>query len=1098
MPLSPRFLSIFFALFLSGCAALAYQSTWGRLLHRVFGVSDLAIATVLASFFLGLGLGSALGGRWARKVKRPALLYAVFEFAIGLFALGSIWLIPRVHSIYSAIGTDASFELLTIIRLGIAMAILLPPTILMGATLPVLIAVLESPRSGWTSPATWLYATNTLGAVAGAGATGLWLVPVLGTRLTITVAAVLSIVAGVLVAVFWWKARVVGSGPIEARDEEGGEQKAPGALAGEGLPWLAVLLAGLTGFAALTGEVLWTRVLRYILQGTTQAFAAMLVNYLFGIAIGSLLADALVRRGRSPTKTFAATQLVLALLTVFSMVTAPQILRLMGLIHENGTLVPHEAWVILVISALLLLPIALVSGMSIPLAWKISGSSTHDAPRWAGRVLASNTIGGLVGSLAAGFVLVPIAGIEVSLLFVCAIYLVGAAIALRFAVPARVVPRVVAIGSPLLLGVIILGLEPKLDLPFLLSAQNDATNAIINGPGESWSEPIVFLEEGRNTTVHVSVSPENMRVFNDGRPESRMREVNPGFGRSLALLGGLPTFHAEKRDKALVIGFGAGHTVTTMLAGRWKQVDVVELERAVINAARLMHNIAKRPFPLDDSRARLRIDDARAFLVLTEPESYDAIVSQPSHPWLAGSSALYTREFFEEARSALRPGGVITIWINLFRIQLRQVRCVIATFQSVFPNVSVYFVGGSDLIILGSDEPLELDERMENRIADVAMQRILGPLEISSLLDLVGYFEMDSDAARDFGLGGEVMSDDRPLLEFELARVSPTTMVEFSEFDTALVKTPWLGRESFAQIERGRRVGILQKRIDVTYIRPEALKRVALSMPFAELRGAEEMFLEALIAERTGQIEKALEIYDRIENPFAAASSDELRFKGKRFTEVVERAARRKVAPSNPYYLIAASLLSGREETVATVLDSVKTVVETSKSPLRRVAEIYAVGGCPAVLSDPSLLEVAAHDVVVSWVGLRCSLVQGRGDLAKSYGDHWMHMRAANSHRETDLAESCYTNGNIDAALVHARYALDSNPANALAAKVLAQAFHKLGRTEEAMSVLDLAARETSGLPTNSVITQIAKELSGDFGGFVRSVPLENSSISTP
>ncbi len=1098
MPLSTRFLSIFLAFFLSGCAALVYQSTWGRLLHRVFGISDLAIATVLASFFLGLGLGSVLGGRWARKVKRPELLYAVFELAIGLFAFGSIWIIPRIQTIYSAIGAGAPFELLTVIRLGLAMVILLPPTILMGATLPILIAVLARPRSGWTSPATWLYATNTFGAVAGAGAAGLWLVPVLGTKLTITVAALLSIAAGALVAAFWWKIPVAESAPDEARHKVGPKQKAPGPQVVAGLPWLAVFLAGLTGFAALSGEVLWTRVLRYILQGTTQSFAAMLVNYLLGIAIGSLVADAIVKRGRSPTKAFAVTQLVLALLTVFSMISSPQLLRLMGLIHENGDLVPHEPWVILVVSAFLLLPIALMSGMSIPLAWRISGSSAHDAPRWAGRILASNTFGGLVGSLLAGFFLVPLAGIEASILVVCFIYIIGAAIALRFVVPARVVPRVIAIGAPLLLGVLILRLEPSLDVPYLLSAQSDSTAAIIRGPGETWREPVVFLEEGRNTTVHVKVSPSDMRMYNDGRQESGMQKADPGFGSALALLGGLPTFHAEKRDKALVIGLGAGHTVTTMLAGGWKQVEVVELEPAVVNAARFMHKVAKRPFPIDDSRARLHIDDARAFLVLTEPESYDAIVSQPSHPWLAGSSALYTREFFEETRRALKPGGIVTIWVNLFRIQIRHVQCVMATFQSVFPNVNVLVVGENDLIIIGSNEPLELNERVDARMGDAQLQRVLGPLQLRSGLDLVRHLEMDSDAARDFAAAGEVMSDDRPLLEFELARVPSASGVSLAELDEALLKNPWLGRKAFAGIERDRRVGFLQKRIVSAFFRPKALQRVELSIPQAELTEDEVTFLQAMIAERTGQVEKALGLYDRVENPVAAASSDELRFRERRFDEIVERAARSKSASSNPYYVVAASLMTGRQEAVGAALESVKAVFSKSKSPINAVAETFAAGGCPAVVSEPGFLEVAASDEAVSWLGLKCSLQQGREELATSYSGRWMHARIAKSHRETSRAKNCFAGGNFEAAVVYARYALSSNPSNALAAKVLARAYQKLGRTEEAMNVLERASRNTKGLPTSGLITKTAKALGGDFSDLVEQTPSEDSFATTP
>ncbi|HJL27506.1 MAG TPA: fused MFS/spermidine synthase, partial [Polyangiaceae bacterium LLY-WYZ-15_(1-7)] len=191
--------SPFLALFLSGLAALIYQTAWGRMLHRVFGVSDLAIATVLATFFLGLGLGSALGGRGGSRNERPARLYAALEIAIGAWALLSILLIPNVHGLYASFGSDQSFTVLTALRFTLALLILLPPTLLMGATLPVLIAAVSRRGIDWGGRATGLYATNTLGAVAGAGLTGLLLVPRFGARMSIVLAAVASFGAAAVV-----------------------------------------------------------------------------------------------------------------------------------------------------------------------------------------------------------------------------------------------------------------------------------------------------------------------------------------------------------------------------------------------------------------------------------------------------------------------------------------------------------------------------------------------------------------------------------------------------------------------------------------------------------------------------------------------------------------------------------------------------------------------------------------------------------------------------------------------------------------------------------------------------------------------------------
>ncbi|MEM9075156.1 MAG: hypothetical protein AAGE52_42050, partial [Myxococcota bacterium] len=583
-----RIISLYVALFLSGTAALVYQSTWGRMLQRVFGVSDLAVATVLATFFLGLGLGSALGGRWGRKVRRPARAYALLEVAIGAWALLSLLLIPNVHDVYAAIGGGMGFGALTIIRFLIAIFILLPPTLLMGATLPILIAATARQGVAWSSSATWLYATNTLGAVVGAGITGLYLVPSFGAKVSVVVAACASFAAAIIVYVVWR-----GASDTEEKEEPSERVPVPSRVR------LAMTLAAIAGLASLASEVLWTRVLRLVVQGTTQAFAAMLVNYLIGIALGSIIAERLMRKpNRNPTVLFAGTQLLLGILTVAAIYVGSQLPRLAVLVQGSTNIVPHEAWVILALSSFLLLPLALVLGTSVPLAWRIAGGGTDDASEHSGRVLAANTLGGLFGSLGAGFLLIPgfaaalegsdpadirVSAVELSLLAVVFVHLLAATIALVSAARTSI-QRIFGMTGPLAVGVVLVLIGPSLNLPFLLDAWYDPSSAVVTGPDDYWRNNVVFLEEGRNTTVSILDRSSTLRLFNDGRPESGFGEDDPGFGEELAVLGSLPVIFAEKHERAMVIGLGAGHTTAVLLGGPWQQVDVVELEGAVVNA----------------------------------------------------------------------------------------------------------------------------------------------------------------------------------------------------------------------------------------------------------------------------------------------------------------------------------------------------------------------------------------------------------------------------------------------------------------------------------------------------------------------------------
>jgi len=1052
------------ALFLSGSAALVYQSVWGRMLQRVFGVSDLAIATVLATFFLGLGLGSALGGRWG-KSQRPARVYAILEIGIGAWALLSLLLIPRVHDVYAAIGADAGFGLLTFIRLLIAIFVLLPPTMLMGATLPILIATVSKRGVDWSSGATGLYATNTFGAVLGAGITGLFLVPKLGARTSILVAACASFAAAIVVFGFW--SRVP---PRTDADDDATPPPRRGLR--EPLPSrvrLAMLLAFVAGLASLASEVLWTRVLRMVVQGTTQAFAAMLVNYLVGIALGSLLADRLLRNPkRDPVFAFGVSQLVLAGLTVLAMLVGAHLPRFLVLMQGNTNVVPHDPGIILGVSAILLFPLALALGTSVPLAWKIAGGDADEAAEHSGRVLATNTIGGLLGSLGAGFLLVPLAGVELAILIVMLVHCIAASIALyhRYA-RSSFLAMLGAIFVPLFLAVGVVALQPSLHLPYLLDAWYDGYKALMEGPGEEWKDNVVFLEEGRNTTVTILNREGSLRLFNDGRPESGFGGGDPGFGEELATLGSLSTIFADQRETAMVIGLGAGHTTTVMLGGPWERIDVVELEHAVVNAARQLHTDRGKDFPLDDPRTNLIVDDARAQLVLAEEGSYDAIVSQPSHPWLAGSSALYTVEFFREAKRALRSGGTLALWSNLFRMDVRHLKSIVATLLEVFDHVQAYVVETSSFIFVASDQPLEIDAEVAARISDEGLRPWLQPFALDDVIDYVGALELDTAGAHAWSEGAPLIVDDRPALEFALARIPHFDSISQAQMDRALMQVPWMNEATFAEIPESLRADLIIQRIEYAHLRPEAVHRVRLALDDLPLPPEQRALIEGVLADQAGDVRAALAAFERAgADERAIYRADDIRTEERLYGQLIEVARTREALPTNAKPFLDAALALDRPSAMRTALELAERIGRSSDEPLMRIVRARLEHGCRGLreaIADPEN-EGGVMREHVQWQAMRCAFADGDLEVAATHQrDHIRLRRGAASHLQREGEEADNANVLGYALRKYAR-AHKAWPGNAAAAAGLARLLARFGDEDRAEEVLERAYDYGEGL----------------------------------
>jgi len=1058
-----RHLSLYVALFLSGAAALAYQTTWGRMLDRVFGVGDLAVATVLAAFFLGLGIGSAYGGRIAKSLSRPAWVYAALELGIGAWALLSLLLIPNVHSIYAWLGAGAGFGVVTVIRFTLALALLLPPTIFMGATLPVLIRVVAKSGESWSRQATMLYVINTLGAATGAGLTGLALLPRLGNRMTLICAAGASIFGGLLVLSLFRR-----HGQVAAEEELGTETEAEEPEEPEeSRLGLACALAFMAGQAALAGEVLWTRVLRIVLHGTTPAFASMLVCYLVGIAGGSLIAERLGRKGNAG-RIFAWLQVLMGLLTVGAMYLAPHLPRILGIVSGEADLDPYRTWTMLATAAVLLLPLSLVLGTSVPLAWRLAGGGADVAAENAGRVLAWNTIGGLIGSLLAGFVMVPSFGISLSLAIVAVVHFETAVVAFR-GLSVRLRDKLIAILAPNVAVVAILGVKPDIDLPFLLHARNDAITAIVEGPAApTWEDQIISLREGRNTTVTITDEDGLWRLYNDGRPESGFGGDPPGFGAELSMLGSLPVLFANQTERAMVIGLGAGHTTAVMLGGDWEQLDVVELEEAVVDAARELYEHEEEPFPLDDERAHLVVDDARARLVLSPPATYDAIVSQPSHPWLAGSSALYTHEFLEEAARALKDDGVMVLWVNLFRTELATLQTVTATLRSVFPYGHGFVVEDSSWILVASRQPIPLNERVAERVRVEGLRPYMEPQGLDHIIDLAAVRELDQVGFEAFGRDAEIISDDKPLLEFILAQTASGMSIGYTEIDWAVYDTPWISPEAFDELPENNRDEILLARIREVENRVPGLDRFEASLAALTMPDDDRSLILGTLYEARGHVRTALGHYDASTDHDAAHAADELRLAERAFYRLVTVARDRSTMPDSARPFLTAALVTEREADMDRALAVATEANNADDTTLVDVVQAYRDEGCEGVLATPSLEAEAPRNEHVAFLATRCAFQAGDDLTATRFLAERTRVRRALALDEGKKGREAENSGNVGRAIRHFRRCLMANPAHGPSAAALARILADRDRLDEATEILRRAAQAAEGLPQST------------------------------
>jgi spermidine synthase len=757
--------------FLSGATGLVYEVVWLRLLGLIFGHTVHAITTVLAAFMAGLALGSFLFARWAGRIRNPIRAYGWLEIGIGAYCAllpVLLWLASFFYlGLHRMLGL--SFGAFSLAQFLIVSVLLLTPTTLMGGTLPVLSQALVRRETGVGRSVGVLYAVNTLGAVAGVALAGYALLPMLGNRTTIAIAAIANVTVGV-VALMYGRGR---DGSRRATVPPLAPGPAAGAAAVAALletPSLGALLTvtalGVSGAVSMVYEVAWTRALALVIGSSTYAFTSMLVAFLVGIAGGSAVYSWLWGARRPSPASFAAIQTGLGLTVGLTLLAFPRMPDLFLAAVRWSDSPSFVQLIQILVSAGSLLPSTLLIGATFPCAVAVAARATVPVGEQVGRVYAANTLGAIAGTVLAGFALIPAIGVHASIKVGVVVNLL-LAIALFAAAPRLTrVWRWGGLGAALLTAMGVVFVPPWNQRVMTSGPAVYAKQYLQRGFNEALRrQEVLFYRDGISATVSVLREGAHLYLRVNGKTDASTGTDMP----TQLMSGHLPLLLHPEPHTVLVIGLGSGITAGAIARYPITRLDVVELEPAVVEASRFFAEVHRDV--LTDPRVHTVVADGRNFL-LTTSERYDVIASEPSNPWIGGMATLFSVEFFQLARAHLRPGGIMLQWLQGHNLDPADLRTVVRTFRTAFPATSIWNSTRGDYLLLGRAEPTPLDLNQIKTWYQMnpGLASELRQLGIRGWSGVLGYFMLgEKDAAR-LATNGGLNTDDRLPLEFSAPR----------------------------------------------------------------------------------------------------------------------------------------------------------------------------------------------------------------------------------------------------------------------------------------------------------------------------------------
>src|SRR5688572_2882686 len=731
LSVAQRWLPALLLLFIgSGCAALIYEVVWFQLLQLSIGSSAVSLGVLLGIYMGGMCLGSLLLPKYLNPRNHPLRVYALLELGIAVFGIIVLFAVPIVGRVYTSIAGTGQVSL--VFRAIVAAICLLPPTLLMGATLPAIARWVETTPKG----VSWLgyfYGGNLAGAVVGSLLAGFYLLRVFDMPTATGVAVALNVLVALLAVVVAARTphtvitATTADAPLAATSTPEVSR----------LVYIAIALSGLT---ALGSEVVWTRVLSLLFGATTYTFSLILAVFLVGLGIGSSLGSAMARNLKNPRIALGWCQLALCVCLAWAAYQTGVSLPYWPINPSISTSLAFNFQLDLMRAIWVMLPGAILWGASFPLALAAVATRGQDSARLVGGVYAANTVGAIIGATVISLVLVGTVGSQKTQQVLIGIAAMSALLMLMPAVgetrkPLTSTP-VVVIGIALIAGLLARSVPP---IPWLLVAYGRYSATWV-GQNE-----MVYVGEGVTASVAVTRTPTGvLNYHNAGKVQA---SSEPQDMRLQRMLGHITTLVPKNPNKVLVIGCGAGVTAGAVsIDPMVKDQTIAEIEPLVprvvsTHFAEHNFNVVANP------KVKVHLDDARHYLLTTD-EKFDAITSDPLDPWVKGAATLYTREFFQVVRDHLNPGGVVTLFVQLYESSEAAVKSEIGTFLEVFPNGAVFAntVNGQgyDLVLFGQLEGGKINiDTVQARLSDpanAAIAKSLSEVGINSAVDLFGTY----------------------------------------------------------------------------------------------------------------------------------------------------------------------------------------------------------------------------------------------------------------------------------------------------------------------------------------------------------------------
>jgi spermidine synthase len=757
----------------SGCSALIYEVVWFQLLELVVGATAVSLGVLLAAFMGGLCAGSILYSRLVPSDRHPLRAYASLELGIGALGLLILFGLPVLGNLYVANASHGFLSML--LRALLAMICLLPPTVLMGATLPAVARLVESTPAG----VSWLgffYGGNIAGAVIGSLVAGFYLLRVYD----MATASYVAVVINVAVAAVAWvlSTRVAVPGREAAPAARTTKVRATGARADTRSPdtrgaslygtRTSVYIAiGLSGLAALGAEVIWTRILSLLFGGTVYTFSIIAAAFLCGLGIGSAKGAWLARYSERPGMLLAGFQLGAAVSVAWGA-------ALMNRAYPYWPIDPALApgpWfnfqIDIVRAFIAIVPAACFWGASFPLALAAAGARPGDPARLVGTVYAANTIGAVIGALLFSVVIIPAFGTQDAQRLL--IWVALAASAVMLASPPATDARTPAVRRMAMsvAGLVIAGAAAASVAPV-------PPDVIAYGRQIATFKGASYLYEGEglNSSIAVSESEGGVRNFHVSGKVEASTEVHDM--RLQRMLGHISALMHPDPHSVLVVGFGAGVTAGSfVLHPGIKRIVICEIEPLIPRMV-APYFTKENNDVVHDPRVEVVYDDARHY-ILTSNEKFDIITSDPIHPWVKGAASLYTKEYFELVKSHLNPGGVVTQWVPLYQSTEDVIKSEVATFFNVFPYGTIWSNqyasgGGYDVVMLAKPGPLQIDpaalDARLNRADHAPIKDALTQVELGGVDGLMATYAGQARDLRPWLTDAQINTDRNLRLEY--------------------------------------------------------------------------------------------------------------------------------------------------------------------------------------------------------------------------------------------------------------------------------------------------------------------------------------------